>query len=172
MRDNYLGTFAAVAAAAAFVFIVVYLIVKRKKAKAVPIVIGGLLLIAGALVLWLQFRPFSVDISRVEGEVRFTVYSDDRMINRGTLTGEEAESVKEMLSGLTYRRESPGPAYQFPSIEIQMYGEPYSMCYFNLYPNTPERSVFGSFDFRYTVIGAEDVIDDLLAIFENSGLAA
>ena len=46
------------------------------------------------------------------------------------------------------------------------------MCYFNLYPNTPERSVFGSFDFRYTVTGAEDVIDDLLAIFENSGLAA
>ena len=77
-----------------------------------------------------------------------------------------------MLSGLTYRRESPGPAYQFPSIEIQIYGEPCSMCYFNLYPNTPERSVFGSFDFRYTVIGAEDVIDDLLAIFENSGLAA
>ena len=172
MRDNYLGTFAAVVSAAAFVFIVAYLTVKRKKVKAVPIVIGGLLIIAGALVLWLQFRPFSVDISRVEGEVRFTVYSDDRMINKGTLTGEEAESVKEILSSLTYRRESPGPAYQFPGIEIQMYGEPYSMCYFNLYPSTPERSVFGSFDFRYTVIGAEDVIDNLLAIFENSGLAA
>ena len=75
-----------------------------------------------------------------------------------------------MLSGLTYRRESPGPAYQFPSIEIQIYGEPYSMCYFNLYPNTPERSVFGSFDFRYTVIGAEEIMQELLELLDAAEL--